>query len=43
MSSRGGCPGRQSVGPAPVFSDGTVGLIHLTSHGLPRSVNNIAL
>ena len=27
----------------PLFSDDAVGLIHLTSRGLPRSVNNIAL
>ncbi|WP_406100702.1 hypothetical protein OG698_00520 [Streptomyces sp. NBC_01003] len=27
----------------PLFSDDAVDLIHLTSRGLPRSVNNIAL
>jgi type II secretory pathway predicted ATPase ExeA len=34
---------RRLVGHAPLFPDGTVGLIHLTSHGLPCSVNNVAL
>ncbi|WP_329311481.1 hypothetical protein [Streptomyces sp. NBC_01262] len=28
---------------APLFSDDAVDLIHLTSHGLPRSVNDIAM
>jgi type II secretory pathway predicted ATPase ExeA len=32
-------PGRSD----PLFSDDAVDLIHLTSRGLPRSVNNIAL